>query len=162
MFSSCGRRRRRANALGSQLPAAGDDPQTRSARAPGGDRTRRGAAPSIRLRTTIGLLALATSLATLVVIGWLLPDANQAFRELAAGRPVVRGLNAGVDQFLCCHTAELAHRAIDAIIHAVENGTISRETLASANRRVDRFSAARGHDRYRAPDDDHRSPGVPA
>jgi beta-N-acetylhexosaminidase len=54
---------------------------------------------------------------------------------------VVRGLNAGVDQFLCCHTAELAHRAIDAIIHAVEKGAISRETLALANRRIERFSA---------------------
>ena len=49
---------------------------------------------------------------------------------------VVRGLNAGVDQFLCCHTAELAQRAIEAVIHAVEAGTVSRETLATANRRV--------------------------
>jgi beta-N-acetylhexosaminidase len=49
---------------------------------------------------------------------------------------VVRGLNAGVDQFLCCHTAELAQRAIEAVIHAVEAGTVSRETLATANRRI--------------------------
>jgi beta-N-acetylhexosaminidase len=45
------------------------------------------------------------------------------------------GLNAGVDHFLCCHTAELAHRAIEAIIKAVEAGQVSRETLAGARRR---------------------------
>ena len=59
---------------------------------------------------------------------------------------VVRGLHAGVDQFLCCHTAELAHRAIEAVVHAVENGTLSRETLAAANRRIRTFS-----DRYAHP-----------
>ncbi|HKO52512.1 MAG TPA: beta-N-acetylhexosaminidase [Polyangiaceae bacterium] len=52
---------------------------------------------------------------------------------------VVRGLDAGVDQFLCCHTAELAHRAIEAVVHAVETGVISREVLATANRRVRTF-----------------------
>jgi len=56
---------------------------------------------------------------------------------------VVRGLDAGVDQFLCCHTAELAERAIEAVVHAVERGAISRETLANANRRIQTFS-----DRY--------------
>jgi beta-N-acetylhexosaminidase len=59
---------------------------------------------------------------------------------------VVRGLDAGVDQFLCCHTAELAQRAIEAVVHAVERGTISRETLATANRRVQTFT-----DRYARP-----------
>jgi beta-N-acetylhexosaminidase len=59
---------------------------------------------------------------------------------------VVRGLNAGVDQFLCCHTAEIAHRAIEAVVHAVEAGTISRKTLAAANRRIQTFS-----DRYTRP-----------
>ena len=54
---------------------------------------------------------------------------------------VVRGLNAGVDQFLCCHTAELAQRAIEAVVHAVERGTISRETLSTANRRIQSFTA---------------------
>jgi beta-N-acetylhexosaminidase len=53
---------------------------------------------------------------------------------------VVRGLNAGVDHFLCCHTAEVAHRAIEAIVHAVENGTVSRQTLDTANRRIARFA----------------------
>ena len=53
---------------------------------------------------------------------------------------VVRGLNAGVDHFLCCHTADVAHQAIEAVIHAVENGTVSRETLATANRRIESFT----------------------
>jgi len=54
---------------------------------------------------------------------------------------VVRGLNAGVDQLLCCHTAELAQRAIEAVVHAVERGTVSREILANANRRIQTFTA---------------------
>ncbi len=53
---------------------------------------------------------------------------------------VIRGLNAGVDHFLCCHTAEVAHQAIEAIIGAVESGKVSRETLANANRRIARFA----------------------
>ena len=68
---------------------------------------------------------------------------------------VVRGLNAGVDQFLCCHTAELAHRAIDAVIHAVESGAVSRETLERANQRIERFAA-----RYVRPAADERELGV--
>jgi beta-N-acetylhexosaminidase len=50
---------------------------------------------------------------------------------------VVRSLDAGVDHFLCCHTAELAHRGIEAVIRAVESGVLSRETLANAVRRVE-------------------------
>jgi beta-N-acetylhexosaminidase len=53
---------------------------------------------------------------------------------------VVRGLNAGVDHFLCCHTAEIAHQAIEHVIRAVESGKVSRETLASANRRIETFT----------------------
>jgi len=53
---------------------------------------------------------------------------------------VVRGLNAGVDHFLCCHTAAIAHQAIEAVVRAVENGTVSRETLATANRRIESFT----------------------
>jgi beta-N-acetylhexosaminidase len=50
---------------------------------------------------------------------------------------VLLGLNAGVDHFLCCHTAELAHRAIDAVVRAVEAGALRRETLDVATRRFD-------------------------
>jgi len=49
---------------------------------------------------------------------------------------VLCGLDAGIDQFLCCHTAELAQRAIEIVVHAVERGTLSREALATANRRI--------------------------
>jgi beta-N-acetylhexosaminidase len=49
---------------------------------------------------------------------------------------VVRlGLDAGVDHFLCCHTAQLAHRAIDAIVRAVESGKLSQAILDNATRR---------------------------
>jgi len=51
-----------------------------------------------------------------------------------------RGLAAGVDVFLVCHTAALAHRAIDAIVRAVQAGRISEETLKRAVERVTRFS----------------------
>jgi beta-N-acetylhexosaminidase len=53
---------------------------------------------------------------------------------------VVRGLNAGVDHFLCCHTADIAHKAIEAVVRAVESGVVSRETLATANRRIETFT----------------------
>lgn len=59
---------------------------------------------------------------------------------------VLLGLNAGVDHFLCCHTAALAHQAIDAIVKAVESGKLSRDTLNTATRR---FAAVR--DRYAKP-----------
>ena len=53
----------------------------------------RGRAVTVRSRTTIIALAVGVSLATLAVTGGLLPEANQAFRETVAGRPVARGLN---------------------------------------------------------------------
>jgi beta-N-acetylhexosaminidase len=58
---------------------------------------------------------------------------------------VVRGLNAGVDQFLCCHSADTAHLAIEAVIHAIERGAVSREALDNANRRVDSFAQRYAH-----------------
>ena len=53
---------------------------------------------------------------------------------------VERGLAAGVDVFLVCHTAELAHRAIDAIVSAVRAGRVSERSLKQALERVTRFS----------------------
>lgn len=41
-----------------------------------------GRVPAARSRMIIIVLAAASSLAALVVVGWLLPEANQAFREL--------------------------------------------------------------------------------
>lgn len=65
---------------------------------------------------------------------------------------VLRGIDAGVDQFLCCHTAELAHRAIDAVVRAVERGQISREQLETANRRIESFAARHAHPPLENPD----------
>jgi beta-N-acetylhexosaminidase len=59
---------------------------------------------------------------------------------------VLLGLNAGVDHFLCCHTAALAHKAIDSIVTAVQTGKVSQQTLDTATRR---FQAVRG--RYEQP-----------
>lgn len=59
---------------------------------------------------------------------------------------VLLGLNAGVDHFLCCHTAALAHQAIEAIVKAVESGKLSRDILNVATRR---FGAVR--ERYAKP-----------
>lgn len=59
---------------------------------------------------------------------------------------VLLGLNAGVDHFLCCHTAALAHQAIDAIVRAVESGKLERRVLNEATRR---FEAVRS--RYAKP-----------
>jgi beta-N-acetylhexosaminidase len=50
---------------------------------------------------------------------------------------VLLGLAAGVDHFLCCHTAALAHRAIDAVVRAVETGQLSQSVLDSATRRFE-------------------------
>src|SRR5262249_27515645 len=52
----------------------------------------------------------------------------------------VRALAAGVDVLLVCHTAELARRAIDAIVRAVKNGVVGEEILQRAERRVAGFA----------------------
>jgi beta-N-acetylhexosaminidase len=53
----------------------------------------------------------------------------------------VGALAAGVDVLLVCHDAELASRAIDAIVRAVESGTVAEEILNAAFRRVTAFAA---------------------
>jgi len=65
---------------------------------------------------------------------------------------VLRGLDAGVDQFLCCHTAELAERAIEIVVHAVERGTLSRDTLTAANRRIHTLAARYARPAIEKPD----------
>lgn len=52
---------------------------------------------------------------------------------------VTRGAAAGVDLFLICHTPDLQHRAIDAIVRGVERGLIPRDQVAAANVRLDRL-----------------------
>ena len=52
----------------------------------------------------------------------------------------VQALSAGVDILLVCHQAELARRAIDAIVVAVQNGRVSAGILQAASSRVARFA----------------------
>jgi beta-N-acetylhexosaminidase len=76
---------------------------------------------------------------------------------------MLEGLEAGVDCFLVCHTAELAHRAIDAIVAGVTRGVLSearvREAVDRAGALAERFAvrepsesglAAVGSDAHRA------------
>lgn len=52
---------------------------------------------------------------------------------------IIHGLDAGVDQFLCCHSADVAHRLIDTVVEAVGSRRIERERLADANLRAGSF-----------------------
>lgn len=60
------------------------------------------------------------------------------------------GLAAGVDNFLCCHTAEVAHGIVDCLVRAVESGEIPEARLVDASNRVGSFVArfARGPERF--------------
>lgn len=49
---------------------------------------------------------------------------------------VTRGLEAGVDAFLCCRTPELSHRTLDAIRRRAESGGRARERFEEAFTRV--------------------------
>lgn len=53
----------------------------------------------------------------------------------------VRGVLAGVDLFLVCHHAPVQRRAIEALVHAVETGRVSRQRMARAHQRLDAFNA---------------------
>ena len=50
---------------------------------------------------------------------------------------IVRGATAGVDLFWICHSSELQNRAIDVLIKAAENGSLSRERLEQSADRLD-------------------------
>lgn len=52
---------------------------------------------------------------------------------------IVRGLNAGVDLFLVCHTAQVQRRAIETIVNAVEKGHVPRLRFQQAFGRVRRM-----------------------
>lgn len=54
---------------------------------------------------------------------------------------VRRGIVAGVDNFLCCHTDEVAHGVIDTLKGAVRAGEVPEERLMEASARVDAFNA---------------------
>jgi beta-N-acetylhexosaminidase len=53
----------------------------------------------------------------------------------------IRGVNAGVDNFLCCHTADVAHRIIDTLVEAVEVGRIGQARIDDAGARVAAFTS---------------------
>ncbi|HSC87717.1 MAG TPA: beta-N-acetylhexosaminidase [Polyangiaceae bacterium] len=52
----------------------------------------------------------------------------------------IRGVNAGVDNFLCCHTADVAHRIIDTLVEAVTVGRIGQARIDDAGARVRAFA----------------------
>ncbi|MFN0061054.1 MAG: beta-N-acetylhexosaminidase [Myxococcaceae bacterium] len=54
---------------------------------------------------------------------------------------IVMGINAGIDVFLICHHADVQMRAIEALVHAVEDGRVPRARLVEAHAR---FSALIG------------------
>jgi beta-N-acetylhexosaminidase len=54
---------------------------------------------------------------------------------------MIEGLTAGVDSFLVCHTAELAHRAIDAVVAGVTRGVLAPDRLHEAVGRVEALAA---------------------
>jgi len=60
--------------------------------------------------------------------------------RFAPGVAAVRALNAGVDGLLVCHSAEIAHRMLDAVAGAVADGTLERERLTEAGRRIEALS----------------------
>jgi beta-N-acetylhexosaminidase len=53
---------------------------------------------------------------------------------------MIHGLAAGVDSFLACHTAELAHRAVDAVVAAVTRGVLAPALVLDAAARIDALS----------------------
>jgi hypothetical protein len=53
----------------------------------------RNRAATTRAKWTITALAIGCSAVAFIIVAWLMPEANQAFRELTAGRRLMRGLN---------------------------------------------------------------------
>jgi beta-N-acetylhexosaminidase len=54
---------------------------------------------------------------------------------------VIRGALAGVDLFLICEHASAQHRAIEALVRAVESGTVPRRRIDESVRRLDALTA---------------------
>jgi lipopolysaccharide export LptBFGC system permease protein LptF len=53
----------------------------------------RGRVATPRVKRSLATLGLACCVVTFVLAAWLMPAANQAFRELMAGRVILRGMN---------------------------------------------------------------------
>lgn len=72
---------------------------------------------------------------------------------------LLRGVEAGIDLFLICHSEDLQRQAIEILAAHIERGTITPERLAASHRRIDRLLAA--HVRplsTETPDDVRRDP----
>jgi beta-N-acetylhexosaminidase len=59
--------------------------------------------------------------------------------HFGADEAVVRGIGAGIDLFLVCHTPSRVAAGIDALVHAVERGALARARLRDAHQRVAAF-----------------------
>jgi beta-N-acetylhexosaminidase len=60
--------------------------------------------------------------------------------HFGADEAVVRGIRAGIDLFLVCHTPSRVMAGIDALVHAVESGALASARLRDASQRVAAFS----------------------
>ena len=60
-----------------------------------------------------------------------------AMRAFGLGDAAVRGLAAGVDMFLVCHSESAQTEVLDALTAALAEGKISRAAAEAATRRVD-------------------------
>lgn len=54
---------------------------------------------------------------------------------------IVRGVLAGCDVILICHSPELQRKGIETLIKAVENGQVSRQRIEQSSNRIDRLIA---------------------
>ncbi|MBX7115578.1 MAG: beta-N-acetylhexosaminidase [Myxococcaceae bacterium] len=60
--------------------------------------------------------------------------------HFAIEEAIVAGAQAGVDLFLVCHHADVQRRALDALVKAVEKGTVSESHVVAANARLDKLA----------------------
>lgn len=56
--------------------------------------------------------------------------------HFALEEQLLRGIEAGIDQFLVCHTEEVQFRAIEIVAKAIDAGTVSRQRLEASLARV--------------------------
>lgn len=66
-------------------------------------------------------------------------EMKATFDHYGFEKAATMGLAAGVDNFLCCHTAEVAHGIVDCLASAVERGQIPEARLLDAVARIDAF-----------------------
>lgn len=57
----------------------------------------------------------------------------------------VEGARAGIDVFLVCESADVQRRCLEALVHAVEAGHVSKERIAEAHQRIDALVARFAH-----------------